>query len=301
MATFGFAAGVGTSVETGEITDGAVTNAKVSDTAAIAYSKLALATSIVNADISATAAIALSKISGAAASGANSDITSLAGLTTPLSVAQGGTGAATLGDAGVLIGNGTGAVAVTGAGTSGQVLTSNGAGVDPTFQALVASTLITEAGAATAINDNNTAEQNLISVSIPGGTLGTNNALRVHIDFSGFAMDGSTCLVTLRYGGTTLASFTLGNAVEATQIAGFIEGYIYASASATAQRGTLRLFASANDLTVNATQALFAYGQATGTAAIDSALAQTLLVTVDYDVNGSSVITIDGFTVESLT
>lgn len=301
MATFGFAAGVGTSVETGEITDGAVTNAKVSDTAAIAYSKLALATSIVNADISATAAIALSKISGAAASGANSDITSLAGLTTPLSVAQGGTGAATLGDAGVLIGNGTGAVAVTGAGTSGQVLTSNGAGVDPTFQALGASTLITEAGAGTAVNDNNTAEQNLISVSIPGGTLGTNNALRVHIDFSGFAMDGSTCLVTLRYGGTTLASFTLGNAVEATQIAGFIEGYIYASASATAQRGTLRLFASANDLTVNATQALFAYGQATGTAAIDSALAQTLLVTVDYDVNGSSVITIDGFTVESLT
>ena len=54
---------------------------------------------------------------------------------TGLPVAGGGTGVATLGDAGVLIGNGTGAVQVTGAGTSGQVLTSNGAGVDPTFQA----------------------------------------------------------------------------------------------------------------------------------------------------------------------
>ena len=52
-----------------------------------------------------------------------------------VTVAQGGTGVATLGDAGVLIGNGTGVVQVTGAGTSGQVLTSNGAGVDPTFQA----------------------------------------------------------------------------------------------------------------------------------------------------------------------
>jgi hypothetical protein len=51
-----------------------------------------------------------------------------------VTVAQGGTGVATLGDAGVLIGNGTGAVQVTSAGTSGQVLTSNGAGVDPTFQ-----------------------------------------------------------------------------------------------------------------------------------------------------------------------
>lgn len=89
---------------------------------------------IKNEDIKSDAAIPRSKLSGVAASGANSDITSLAGLSTPLSVAQGGTGAATLGDAGVLIGNGTGAVAVTGAGTAGQALISNGPGVDPTFQ-----------------------------------------------------------------------------------------------------------------------------------------------------------------------
>ena len=49
-------------------------------------------------------------VAGLAASGANSDITSLTGLTTALSVAQGGTGATTL--TGVLIGNGTAAVTV---------------------------------------------------------------------------------------------------------------------------------------------------------------------------------------------
>jgi len=53
---------------------------------------------------------------------------------TDIGVAHGGTGVSTLGDAGVLIGNTTGAVQVTTAGTAGQVLTSNGAGVDPTFQ-----------------------------------------------------------------------------------------------------------------------------------------------------------------------
>lgn len=53
---------------------------------------------------------------------------------TGLPVAGGGTGAASFTDAGVLIGNGTGAIQVTTAGTAGQVLTSNGAGVDPTFQ-----------------------------------------------------------------------------------------------------------------------------------------------------------------------
>lgn len=62
MATFGGQAGVGTSVETGEIADEAVTNAKVAAAAAIAYSKLNLALGIVDADVSATAAIALSKL-----------------------------------------------------------------------------------------------------------------------------------------------------------------------------------------------------------------------------------------------
>jgi hypothetical protein len=72
--------------------------------------------------------------SGIATSGANANITSLSALSTALSVAQGGTGAATLTANGVLFGNGTSAVSATSVGTSGQVLTSNGAGVAPTFQ-----------------------------------------------------------------------------------------------------------------------------------------------------------------------
>ena len=59
-------------------------------------------------------------------------------ITTPVTVANGGTGASTFTDAGVLIGNGTGAVQVTSTGTAGQVLTSNGASADPTFQTVSA-------------------------------------------------------------------------------------------------------------------------------------------------------------------
>jgi hypothetical protein len=55
-------------------------------------------------------------------------------LSSPLPVAQGGSGAASLAAHGVVIGEGTSAVAVSGAGTAGQVLTSNGASADPTFQ-----------------------------------------------------------------------------------------------------------------------------------------------------------------------
>ena len=54
-------------------------------------------------------------LSGYALNGANSDITSLSGLTTPLSVGQGGTGATTL--TGILKGNGTSAFSVATDGT----------------------------------------------------------------------------------------------------------------------------------------------------------------------------------------
>jgi len=50
-------------------------------------------------------------------------------------VATGGTGAATLAANGIVYGNGTSAVGVTAVGTATHVLTSNGAGVAPTFQA----------------------------------------------------------------------------------------------------------------------------------------------------------------------
>lgn len=49
-------------------------------------------------------------------------------------VRQGGTGITTAAAHGVVIGNGASAMNVTGAGTAGQVLTSNGASADPTFQ-----------------------------------------------------------------------------------------------------------------------------------------------------------------------
>lgn len=56
---------------------------------------------------------------------------------TDLAVVDGGTGVGTFTDGGVVIGNSTNALQVTTAGTAGEVLTSNGAGVDPSFQSVV--------------------------------------------------------------------------------------------------------------------------------------------------------------------
>ena len=69
-------------------------------------------------------------------SGANSDITSLSGLTTALPVTEGGTGDNTLTQFGVLVGNGSSAVTSLAAAPSGTVLTGQWhPGNDPTFSA----------------------------------------------------------------------------------------------------------------------------------------------------------------------
>lgn len=89
---------------------------------------------IKNEDIKSNAAIDVTKLAGVAAKGANTDITSLGGLTTPLSVPQGGTGLNAPDDHYVLVGSGNGAITPIAPDTAGKVLMSNGAAADPTFQ-----------------------------------------------------------------------------------------------------------------------------------------------------------------------
>ena len=102
----------------------------------------------------ATTASAARTSLGAAASGANSDITSLTGLTSSLSVAQGGTGVQTLTANGVLYGNGTGAIQALAPVASGYVLTSTGLSSAPawTDQSSLSTPPINKLIAATAAN-----------------------------------------------------------------------------------------------------------------------------------------------------
>ena len=75
-----------------------------------------------------------------AVKGANSDITSLSGLTTALSVAQGGTGASSLTDGGVLLGSGTGAISAMSALGDGHIIVGDGSGDPVALSAFSSST-----------------------------------------------------------------------------------------------------------------------------------------------------------------
>lgn len=114
---------------------------------------------------------------GAAASGANSDITSLSGLTTALSVTQGGTGATHLGLNQVLLGGGDSAVQGVAPSTSGNLLTSNGTtwesqapaaiGIGQTWQSF--SSPARQSGVT---YTNNTSKPIMVSVSLGAATTG---------------------------------------------------------------------------------------------------------------------------------
>lgn len=105
---------------------------------------------------------------GAAVSGANSDITSLSALSTPLSVAQGGTGDATLAAHGILIGNGTSAVVITSVGTTGTVLHGN-TGADPTYSSV---SLTADVSGTLSIANGGTAATTAENARVSLGTIG---------------------------------------------------------------------------------------------------------------------------------
>jgi len=93
-------------------------------------------------------------------SGSQAELNSLA-LDTALTVANGGTGASTLTDGGVLLGSGTGAITATSVLTNGQLIIGDGTG-DPTVSTLTAGTGVTITNGAGSIE---------ISAAGSGGTV----------------------------------------------------------------------------------------------------------------------------------
>jgi hypothetical protein len=108
-------------------------------------------------------------------------------LATPLTVANGGTGVVTNTAYAVLCGGTTGTGAqqsIAGLGSSGQVLTSNGAGALPTFQAAAGG-----GGSSTEQTTTSTGTQNDFSLSATNTLLRCNNASDLTI--TGFTVGGS--------------------------------------------------------------------------------------------------------------
>lgn len=198
------------------------------------------------------------------------------------SVAMGGTGATSFTDGGVLIGNSTGAIQVTSAGTAGQVLTSNGAGVDPTFQTAFSNKILVDRTDVTVTGT--TSETTLYTVSVAGGTLGTNNAIEGRINLSSIGGPNAdrTWTIRLKYGGSTIATAPLGpvSLFSSTNSSGWIDFRVIAAGATNSQEGYVNCtgFVTAFNQTNNGP-----FADGVGTSAVDSTANQTLLVSVQMN------------------
>lgn len=175
--------------------------------------------------LAASGDYSVADVTGAAHAGANSDITSLTGLTTPLSVGQGGTGQNSIPANAVVLGNGAGAVANVAAGANGSVFM--GTGGAPAFVSnptLAASLFYTTQASVSAPNGvattiytlpNATPAVYLVSANV-GGTGDTTH-------YNAFAIviaDGSSARLAFTNNGTLQTITLSGLAVQSTQSSG---------------------------------------------------------------------------------
>jgi hypothetical protein len=154
---------------------------------------------------------AVTYIAGFATSGANSDITSLSGLATPLSIAQGGTGSASTTYVN-LASNVTGTLPVGNGGTGATTLTGVLKGTGTTaFQAATAGTDYVAPGTATTFSANQTFGSGYLKLSGASSGTSTLNAASV-AGTTTMTLPGTTSTLgylNLPAVGTKTASYTL--------------------------------------------------------------------------------------------
>lgn len=129
--------------------------------------------------------------------------------------------------------------------------------------------------------NNTTAEEDLFSVEIPGGTLKAFNAIRIRIRITLFSNDGGWNLAfKLKYGGTTLitsGNFTTGT----TDTPGYIEAFLFANNSESAQEGSMSMVFQRDVLTPGNVTAMIQHK--VGTSSEDSSADKTLSVTAKWN------------------
>ncbi len=173
---------------------------------------------VANGGTGATTAAGARTNLGAAASGANSDITSLSGLTTALSVAQGGTGIVTAPSAGqLLVGNGTGYTLASLASGAGISVSNVGAAIT------IANTGVTSL-TGTPNQVNVSASTGAVTLSLPQNIATTSTPT-----FGGMALNGALSGTT----GTFSGNVTSGGSFLAANGSAAAPGYAFTNYPST--------------------------------------------------------------------
>lgn len=150
---------------------------------------------------------------------------------------------------------------------------------------------------ATAVSvSNTTSETSLVSFTLPGGSLSTNNALRVRCQITELQNSAVNPTLTLRfkYGATTMittSSIAVGGG--GTILVGFLEFLLFANASASSQVSSYTLMVGEKTITFGSTLRNGFLNEVNGTASETSSSDQTVAITAQWTSNNAGTITVD--------
>jgi hypothetical protein len=186
---------------------------------------------------------------------------------------------------------GASAWAILAPGTSGHVLTSNGAGSDPTYQVAGGGSSLFRAWntSGSVGKTNSTAETTAFTCTVTGGTLSTNKVLDFQVPVQWLNNSGGSANLTVKvkYGATTVINdaIALGASVNFRSL--MIRGVLGAAAATGAQRAQVEVTASNSATTGNEYGAMSGFvssGGRGGAASEDSTANKTFSVTLTMDV-----------------
>lgn len=225
---------------------------------------------------------------------------------------KGGTGQTSFTKGDLLVATSNSVISKLAIGADGTVLTANSsvaAGVN-----WIPKGIIAQSGSIATFGVSTVVESSVISVTVPGGTLSTNHAVRTTIYVTALTAGdpASSVLVSANYGGNRVASVLLSGTNDA-QIAdtnpppatGRIEYTLLANAATNAQQGIMLVdMARPKFAYTPSTSIVSVYAQPIGSVVVDSTQNQTLGLTVRFsrsDLGGGSGIKISGYLVEGIT
>lgn len=131
-------------------------------------------------------------------------------------------------------------------------------------------------------------ETSIGSFSLAGGSLGTNNYVKIEIPFQDLDVGNARSMtVRLKYGSTTVCSAAATSSGTFVNVAGTITAYLMASGATNTQKGNLQVLGlERNVIDTSIDYAISLYDD--GTAAEDSTAAKTVDVTIQFSDTSSN-------------
>lgn len=194
----------------------------------------------------------------------------------------GGTGQTSFNKGDILIASSSSVLSKLAVGTDGQVLKADSTQSSGTSWSNVVASKVAVQATGNSISGGRSSVANvLFSATVPGGTLGTNNAVRFSGAIGNFNNNTGVVTIDLQYGSSSVASIQITPSSSVFGMKGVVEGFLVANGSTSAQSGFIELRMGDNaEGTFIGGNAQYSRGYATGTSAVSSASDASLIVNI---------------------